>query len=321
MRITNHNFELLHVQAVPQGGASQPCVACKIRKKQNRLLKEQLTELDKEYHLLYNAKIKLETQLETLQDQLQREDRERQHVTSTIVVPKLQEVITLLERSNAVAEISGAQQTLKRMNDLMHEQTRHDVPRRKFRSQLGYSMLSLFSDTSSVVDVAGEEETARQNGATSDTNTIPTPQNGTDPDKSTDTSMNPTKVKARSKEKPHSPASKELLKTAPFQLQEDVTASEQVKEVPQKSIRSDSTPASHWSKSHSAPGRKLRHHSVSGASEKSHEDLSQSLKVGERKRKMTCPPISGSQAYRDELQSKLDKQLKKIESQSIVRTT
>ena len=280
-------------------------------KKQNRQLKEQLIELDKEYQLLYNAKIKIETQLDTLQDQLQREERERQNLTSTFIVPKLQEVITLIESHNRALEPSGAQQTLKRMNGLMHEQARRDVPRRKFCNSFGYSMLSLFSDTSSVVDIAGGEETARQNGANNDTNTIPATQHGTDSDKSVSVTNAkkdkpitiPAMGRVRGRECTETPAvpnpqaDEEHLRVTPFQSQEDVTA----KEIPHKPIRCDSTPASNWNKTRLAPVRKPRHHSVSGATENStkhmQEDLSHSLKSGERRRKLTYPPVQGSQAY------------------------
>ena len=279
------------------------------------------------YHLLYNAKIKIETQLETLQDQLQREERERQNLTSTFIVPKLQEVITLIESHNRVLEPSGAQQTLKRMNDLMHEQARRDVPRRKFRNSFGYSMQSLFSDTSSVVDIAGEEETARQNGTNNDTNTIiPATQHGTDSDKSVPVinakKDKPMTIIIRGRERTETPAvqnpqaDKEHLRVTPFQSQEDATA----KEIPHKPIRCDSTPASDWNKTRSALVKKPRHHSVSGATENStkhtQEDLSHSLKSGERRRKLTYPPGQGSQAYlqSDELQSKLEQQRKRIES-------
>lgn len=293
-------------------------------KKQNRQLKEQLIELDKEYQLLYNAKIKIETQLDMLQDQLQREERERQNLTSTFIVPKLQEVITLIESHNRALEPSGAQQTLKRMNGLMHEQARRDVPRRKFCNSFGYSMLSLFSDTSSVVDMAGEEETARQNGPNNDTNTIPATQHGTDSDKSVPVTNvkkdKPMTIPAmgivRGREYTERPADIEHLRVTPFQSQEDVTA----KEIPHKPIRCDSTPASNWNKTRSAPVRKPRHHSVSGATENStkhtQEDLSHSLKSGERRRKLTYPPVQGFQAYlqSDELQSKLEQQRKRIES-------
>ena len=302
---------ILHLQAVPQVGVSQPCVACKVLRKQNRQLKEQLIDLDKEYHLLYNAKIKIETQLETLQDQLQREERERQNLSSTLIVPKLQEVITLIEMRNRATEPSGAQQTLKRMSDLMHEQVKPDVPRRKFHSSFGYSMLSLFSDTSSV---AGEEETARQNATSSDTITIPATNHGNDSDKSVS-------IANTKKDKPiMTPAHTEIpnpqadRERTPFQSQEDVITT---KERPHKPIRCDSTPESDWNKTRSAPARKPRHHSVSGATENStkpiHEDLSHSFTRG---RKLTYPTVKGSQAYLqgDELQSRLEQRRKKIEA-------
>ena len=310
-------------QTVPQGGVSQPCVACKMLKKQNRQLKEQLIELDKEYHLLYNAKIKIETQLETLQDQLQREERERQNLTSTFIVPKLQEVIALIESHNRALEPSGAQQTLKRMNDLMHEQARHDVPRKKFLNSFGYSMQSLFSDTSSMVDIAGEEETARQNGTYNDTNTIPATQHGTDSDKPVPICNakkdKPVTIPAmgivRGREHTETPAvpnlqaDKEHLRVTPFQSQEDVPHKI-------KPIRCDSTPASDWNKTRSAPVRKPRHHSVSGATVNSTKHTHEDLKAGERRKKLTYPPVQGSQAYlqSDELQSKLEQQRKRIES-------
>ena len=301
------------MQAAPQVGVSQPCVACKVLRKQNRLLKEQLIDLDKEYHLLYNAKIKIETQLEMLQDQLQREERERQNLSSTFIVPKLQEVITLIESRNRPTEPSGAQQTLKRMSDLMHEQVRPDVPRRKFHSSFGYSMLSLFSDTSSV---AGEEETARQNATASDTNSIPAiTYHVNDSDKSVpiaNTQDKPIMTPAvdRHTEIPNPQADRE---GTPFQTQEDIIAKEQ----PHKPIRCDSTPESDWNKTRSAPTRKTRHHSVSGATENStkpiHEDLSHSFIRG---RKLTYPTAKGSQAYLqgDELQSRLAQRRKRIEA-------
>ena len=300
-------------------------------KKQNRQLKEQLTELDRENQLLYNAKIKIETQLETLQDQLQKEERDRQNLASMFIVPKLQEVITLIESHNRAVEPSGAQQTLKRMNDLINEQTRHDVSRRKFRNSFGFSMLSLFSDTSSIVDIAGEEETGRQNGIANVPGTTPATQYGAD-SLNKSAPVNNTKngkpmtmpamdmVRDRERTETHaapSPqADREHLKATPFRSQD-------AKETPHKPIRCDSTPASDWNKSHSAPVRKPRHHSVSGATENStknvlHEDLSQSFKTGERRRKLTYPPgpVQGSQSYlqSDELQSKLEQQRKRIES-------
>jgi hypothetical protein len=302
------------MQAVPQGSVSQPCVACKVLKKQNRQLKEQLIELDKDYHLLYNAKIKIETQLETLQDQLQREERERQNLSSMFIVPKLQEVITLIESRNRVTEPSGAQQTLKRMNDLMHEQVRHDGPRRKFRSSFGYSMLSLFSDTSSI---AGEEETSRQYATTSDSNTVPNSitHHGTDSDKSvpfTNTEKDKhimTPVTSRHTEKPNPQACKEHT---PFQSQEDIA-----KERLHKPIRCGSTPESDWNKTRSAPDPvKKRHHSVSGATENSTKhvhnvkDGSQSFKP---RRKLTYP-TAPAYLQSDELQSRLEHQRKRIEA-------
>ena len=301
---------------VPQGGVAEPCVACKIRKKQNRQLKEQLIELDKEYQLLHIAKIKIETHLEALQDMLQREEKERQSLTSmhTVIVPKLQEIITLIESGNrTVSEPSGAQHMLKKMSDLMHEQ----VSRRKFRSSFGYSMQSLFSDTSSVVDIAGEEEIARHNGTTNGTtngtNSIPAIQNGTDSGKSVDVPV----VSNTKKVKPIPPTKVTIRSKEPVETPRTTATKEHLH------IRSDSTPASDWNKIRSGPVRKPRHHSVSGTTENStkhiHDDLSQSLNVGERKRKLTCPPVPGSQAYfvqSDELQSRLEKQRKKIESQS-----
>ena len=309
-------------QAVQQGGVTQPCVACKIRKKQNRYLKEQLTELEKEYHLLYNAKIKLETQLETLQDMLHREEKERQNLTSMTVVPKLKEVITLIESNNKADEYSGAQQMLKKMNDLLHEQPRYDVPRRKFHNSFGYSMLSLFSDTSSVVDIAAEEETARHNGTANDSSTISATQNGENSNNSApvvsntkmDKPMPPTKATIRSKTHAasHTAAGKEHVKITAFQSQvlEDITAREPLKELLPRTFRSDSTPASDWNKTRSAPLRKPRHNSASGATESStkQEDLSQ------RRRKLTCPPSQTYFQQSTELQSRLEQQRKKIES-------
>ena len=183
-------------------------------------------------------------------------------------------------------------------------------------------MLSLFSDTSSVVDITAEEETARHNGTANDISTIPATQNGENSNNSAsvvsntkmDKPMPPTKVTIRSKTPAasHTAAGKEHVKITAFQSQvlEDITAREPLKELLPRTFRSDSTPASDWNKTHSAPLRKPRHNSASGATESStkQEDLSQ------RRRKLTCPPSQTYFQQSTELQSRLEQQRKKIES-------
>ena len=137
--------------------------------KQNSELKDQLTESEKDYQRLHEAKIKIESQLDTLQDQLQQEEDEKQRLKR--IVPHLQEAIILIEascRTESAVGTSGAQRTLSRINDLIHEQEKHEKfpPVVKRRHHLTHpsdaskrdSTLSTFSDISSVTESSLADE-------------------------------------------------------------------------------------------------------------------------------------------------------------------
>ena len=133
--------------------------------KQNSELKDQLTESEKDYQQLQMAKIKIEGQLDILQDQLLQEEAERRHLKQ--IVPHLQEAISLIEvncRAESPVGTSGAQRTLSRINDLIHEQGNNEkVVKRRHRlthpsdDSKRNSALSTFSDISSVTESADED--------------------------------------------------------------------------------------------------------------------------------------------------------------------
>ena len=126
--------------------------------KQNSELKDQLTD----YQRKLEARIKIEGQLEILQDQLQQEEAEKQRLKR--IIPHLREAAVLIEascRTELAVGTSGAQQTLSRINDLIHEQGKHEkfqsvVKRRQYLHPVDASKrdsaLSNFSDVSSVTE-------------------------------------------------------------------------------------------------------------------------------------------------------------------------
>jgi hypothetical protein len=135
----------------------------RIRKmhKQNSEFKDQLAD----YQRQLEAKIKIEGQLEILQDQLQQEEADKQHLKR--IIPHLREAAMLIEgscRTESATGTSGAQQTLSRINDLIHEQGKHEkyqtaVKRRHYLltpnpidASKRDSALSTFSDISSVTE-------------------------------------------------------------------------------------------------------------------------------------------------------------------------
>lgn len=135
--------------------------------KQNSELKDQLSD----YQRQLEAKIKIEGQLEILQDQLQQEEADKQHLKR--IIPHLREAAMLIEgscRTESATGTSGAQQTLSRINDLIHEQGKHekyqtDVKRRHFlltpnpiEASKRDSALSTFSDISSVTESSLTDE-------------------------------------------------------------------------------------------------------------------------------------------------------------------
>ena len=134
--------------------------------KQNSELKDQLTD----YQRKLEARIKIEGQLEILQDQLQHEEAEKQRLKR--IIPHLQEAAVLIEascRTELAVGTSGAQQTLSRINDLIHEQGKHEkflnqsvVNRRPYLHAVDASKrdsaLSNFSDISSVTESSLADE-------------------------------------------------------------------------------------------------------------------------------------------------------------------
>ena len=157
---------------MPQGNMATPCTLCKelkkrIRKmqKHNSELKDQLTESEKDYQQLQVAKIKIEGQLDILQDQLLQEEAKKRHLKQ--IVPHLQEAIILIEancRAESPMGTSGAQRTLSRISELIHEQGNNEKVV-KIRHHLAHpsdaskrdSALSTFSDISSVTESADED--------------------------------------------------------------------------------------------------------------------------------------------------------------------
>lgn len=111
------------------------------------------------------AKIKIEGQLEILQDQLLQEEAEKQRLKR--IVPHLQEAIMLIEvncRAESPVSTSGAQRTLSRINELIHEQENNEkVIKRRYHlahpsdASKRDSALSTFSDISSVTESADED--------------------------------------------------------------------------------------------------------------------------------------------------------------------
>lgn len=178
----------------PQGNTTTSCTSCKTLKRQNRQLlkfnselKEQLIELNKDYHQLLEAKIKVEGQLEVLQDQLHEETAEKKNLKQ--IVPDLQRAISLIENSCRVSSAtatSGAQQTLSRIRDLMREQSKYEKPttvlkRRHIRvhpsdSSKRDSTLSMFSDTSSVAEGSLADEDVIQRHSSDSLSQVLTPE-------------------------------------------------------------------------------------------------------------------------------------------------
>ena len=166
---------VINVQT-PLGNPAIPCNACKELKKrirrmqrQNSELTERLCELEKDHQQLQEAKIKVEGQLEILHDQLGQEESERKCLRQ--IVPHLQEAIISIEtncRRESPAGTSGAQQTLRRISDLIHNQGKgeklpivvkrgHHLIRSSDTSKRD-STLSTYSDTSSVTESSLADE-------------------------------------------------------------------------------------------------------------------------------------------------------------------
>lgn len=300
---------------------------------------------------MQEAKTKIEAHFETLLDQVKQQELERQTLMGA--VPKLQEAITLIERGNKGMEPSGMHQTLKRIGNLITEQTKRDktptvMRQRNIRIPQSEtsrdSVLSMFSDTSSVADnCAPEEEINRSSGnAKTDETSVSVQTSISQSDLTNKTSsevINKSEPLVISKHRPKISNKKTVGSTElepVTQISTETTANEaaepnqiftpiksqdvikSMKEVPQGHVRQKSSDSSTKQRSNTHPRNATRHHSVSGISENStKQGRSQSFKHGDRFRETLSP--QRSQPYlqeNDELQLKLAEQRKKLDLQS-----
>ena len=270
-------------------------------------------------------------------------------------VPKLQEAIALVERGGRGMESSGMQQTLKRIGNLMTEQSKRDktptvMRRRNIRipppEASRDSILSMFSDTSSVADSYATEEEASKNSGNAkadETNaTVQTPisqshlQNKTISEaisKSESLVISTRRPKPSDKktvdniEEEHvtqisrgttvneGGEPNQVLTPGPVKSQNVVKSTN---EVPQGHVRQKSSDSSTKQRSNTHPRKATRHHSVSGISESwTKQGRSQSFKYGDRFRETLSPQRSQPCLQEDEeLQLKLAEQRKKLDLQS-----
>lgn len=283
-----------------------------------------------------DTNIKIEAQLDVLQDQLKQEENDRENLRQA--VPKLQEAVTLIERNCRAAETSGAQQTLKRISNQIHEQNKREKNQILFTRQRNYdreSMLSMLSDTSSIAEssIPGEEMT--RSGGNSCEITLPHQTNSEKMRVTSDTAQPAGSGRQRS--------NTIALMTAPRHLKEQDDRADQSppswstavegpslggnqdsKGEHQGHIRSESSLGSTSvqkikQRSNSHP-RKGRHYSVSesmGLSTKSQGGRSQSLKNSTR----STEQANLHAHLKGELQIVLDERRKKVESQVATSTS
>ena len=291
--------------------------------------------MEKDYNWLQEAKYKVEGQLEILQDQLQQEIAEKHNVKQ--VVPHLQEAIALIESScrvTSAAGTSGAQQTLNRISDLMREQSKFPtvLKRRHVRANLHDnskrdSILSMFSDTSSVTESSLADEDAIQRQNIDCMSHLPTPeQNKLSADNSKPVVSDLHRSLAYS---PTTSKSQSYKKDMTGDPAEPVQAMERIQECRQmlhetlhnhKHIHSESSPVMDISipgnytksKPETIP-RKTRHNSEPDASIKGRsQSFRQEPKAkpcGQLRRRTTQPAVHG-----DELSAILSKRREKVES-------
>ena len=288
-------------------------------KKRNTHLTQQLIELEKVVNQLQEAKIKIETHFVTLHDQLKREELERKDLTR--LVPLLQEASTLIDRYSRVVEVSGAQQTLKHINNLMHDQTKNLTAAVRSRKR-PESTLSILSDGSSIAEsYTAEEEVTQSTGipsfeknkAVSDIAGVPVPDRHISTISTQETERN---------EHPRipNPMTTAMKGSSPTSKAQVLSTTEFVKETHLALVRSESTPTSDSRITHHShtPLKKTCHYSVPSVTEQSFK--SQGLKHDYRVREQASPGSpGGSHAYLpddQELQNKLTKRRIKIESQS-----
>lgn len=308
-----------------QGNIAQSCVACKKLKKRNRQLTQRSIELEKDLNQLQEAKIQIETHLTTLQDQFKREELERKDLTR--LVPQLQEASTLIERYSHVVEVSGAQQTLKRINNLMHDQTKYlTVVRSRNRPE---SMLSILSDTSSIAESYTAEEEVTQNTGISNSEKNKVAIGIASQPVPTSSSSRHTCVSTTSPqgivntEDTVTPAKVSVSIPGSRTSQKVGMMSESMKESSRRHVYSESTSSTSDPKTIQRANthpKKSRHHSVSSVAENlAKQGRSQSFKHDHTVKEHVSPGPMGPQTYltgNQELQSKLNKRRKEIESQS-----
>ena len=307
-----------------------------------------MIELDKDYRQLQEAKTKIEAHFETLVDQVKQQETERQTLMGA--VPKLQEAIVLIERCNRGTECFGMHQTLKRIGSLMNDQIKRDkIPtvmrRRNIRIPPAEasrdSILSMFSDTSSVADscVAEEETNIRSSGnAKNDETTVtvqtsnsdlktktnseaiskfaPLVTGGYKPKTSDQKTVGSIQVDAVTQTSTETNTNATTEPNLVSTLVKSQDAIKSTKEMSHGHVRQQSSDLSTKQRSSTHPRKATRHYSVSEISTK--HGRSQSFKDGDRFREIVSSQQSQSYLVQvgDELQLKLEKQRKKLDLQS-----
>ena len=246
---------------------------------------------------------------------MKREELERKDLTR--LVPQLHEASTLIERYSRVVEVSGAQQTLKRINNLMHDQTKNLTAAVRSRNR-PESTLSILSDASSIAESYTAEEEVTQSTCiftcNSEKNKV-TKGTASQPvagvSSSRHTCVSTTGII-------HATNTEDTVTPTQMSASTPGSSQELTKESSLRHVHSESTPSMSDSRTIQRANthpKKSRHHSVSNVAENSvKQGRSQSFKhdyvsLGP----MGPPPYL---TCNQELQSKLNKQRKKIESQS-----
>ena len=303
-------------------------------------MEKENSELYDKYGRLQEAKIKIEAQLDVLQDQLQHDEIEKQNLTR--VFPKLHESITQIERYCRMSETLRTQQTLKKINSLMREQNDHDrnpifMRRRNFRTQPGErsreSMLSMLSDNSSMADCStADEELTRSTSHTCEINSpLVTSSDKTQAFSDAVGKSPPVRRERLSSFIPiHGNKETETTTLIPQEISATKAqnrspkrdTADSLKETHQNGghYRSESSPSTSFTKQRSnTHPKKGRNNSVSGytMSISTRHVRSQSVKNGSRHGVEHASPLP-LQHLRDdsELLAKLDKRRQKLESQS-----
>ena len=311
-------------------------MACKKLKKHNRQLEkkngeltEQVRELAGQCEQQREARIKIETHLETLQEQLAKhEAADRQNLIR--VVPVMQEAIMLIHKT-ATADSSGAQRTLKKIKDLLYKEASREKAFAHARTKNRESVLSAYSDSSSIAESFSTEEQVSQSCSCgslrqADANaTIPQSDSEKAAVSTADgRQRSMTEQNAGARERPEIPAK-------PLQIQMDATKSPPPSTVSSSSrdktemmmkeghndVSRDHQGAKRRSNSHP---RKGRHHSVSGGNTEysTKHNRSQSLKYSNTKIDHASRPLGTQGAYINdaELKEKLERRRREVEQEN-----